>query len=87
VPSGGYLAVSPMGSDLMAAQTPREVDDAWKRTSRQRYTPRGRDQVARLFDGTDLAEPGLVRVGERRPEPGTGVARESVMWSAAGRKP
>ena len=33
---------------------------AWKRMSRRQYTPRGRGQVARFFDGTDLVEPGLV---------------------------
>jgi hypothetical protein len=43
--------------------------------------------VARFFDGTDLVEPGLVRVEEWHPEPGTGVARKTIMWSAVGRKP
>jgi hypothetical protein len=86
VPSGSFLAISHMGSDLMAAQTLRELDEVWKRTSQQQYTPRGRDQMARFFDGTDLVKPGLVRVEEWHPEPGTGVARKSIMWSAVGRK-
>jgi hypothetical protein len=87
VPSGSYLAISHMGSDLMASETLREMDEVWKRTSQQQYTPRGREQVARFFDGTDLVEPGLVRVEEWHPEPGTGVARKTIMWSAVGRKP
>jgi hypothetical protein len=87
VPSGSYLALSHMGSDLMAPQTLREMDQIWKRSSQQQYTPRDRDQMARFFDGTDLVEPGLVRVEEWRPEPGTDVARKSIMWSAVGRKP
>jgi hypothetical protein len=75
-----------MGSDLMASETLQEMDEVWKRQSKQQYTPRSRDQVARFFDRTDLVEPGLVRVEEWRPEPGTGVARKSIMWSAIGRK-
>jgi hypothetical protein len=62
------------------------MDEVWKRSSNQQYTPRGRDRVARFFDGTDLVEPRLVRVEEWRPEPGTGVARKSIMWSGVGRK-
>ena len=30
---------------------------------------RSREQVARFFEGTDLVEPGLVRVEEWRPDP------------------
>jgi hypothetical protein len=87
VPSGSYLAISHMGSDLMASETLREMDEVWQRMSQQQYTPRGREQVARFFDGTDLVEPGLVRVEEWHPEPGTDVARKTIMWSAVGRKP
>jgi hypothetical protein len=86
VPPGSYLAISHMGSDLMAPETLREMEEIWKRTSQQQYTPRRREQVARFFDGTDLVAPGLVRVEEWRPEPGTGTARKSIMWSAVGRK-
>jgi hypothetical protein len=86
VPSGSYLAISHMGSDLMAAQALQEMNEVWKRQSQQQYTPRRRDQVARFFDGMDLVEPGLVRVEEWRPQPGTSVERKSIMWSAVGRK-
>jgi hypothetical protein len=87
VPSGSYLAISHMGSDLMPPETLREMDAVWKRTSQQQYTPRSRDQVARFFAGTDQVDPGVVRVEEWRPEPGTDVARQSIMWSAVGGKP
>ena len=87
VPPGSYLAISHMGSDLMAPETLREMDEIWKRTSQQQYMPRRREQVARFFDGTDVVAPGMVRVEEWRPEPGTGTARKSIMWSAVGRKP
>jgi S-adenosyl methyltransferase len=86
VPPGSYLAISHMGSDLMAAKTLREMDGVWKRMSQQQYTPRSRDEVARFFDAMDLVEPGLVRVEEWRPEPGTDATRKTIMWSAIGRK-
>jgi S-adenosyl methyltransferase len=86
VPSGSYLAISHMGSDLMASEALQEMNEVWKRQSQQQYTPRNRDQMARFFDGTDLVEPGLVRVEEWRPQPGTSAARKSIMWSAVGRK-
>ena len=87
MPSGSYLAISHMGSDLMAAQTIQEMDEVWKRSSQQQYTPRSRDQVARFFDGTDLVEPGLVRVEEWHPESGADGSRKTIMWSGAGRIP
>jgi len=86
VPSGSYLGISHMGSDLMSAETLREMTAVWKRTSQQQYTPRSRDQVARFFTGLDLVEPGLARVEQWRPEPETDVAHRSIMWSAVGRK-
>jgi hypothetical protein len=86
VPSGSYLAISHMGSDLIPSATLREMKDVAKRMSLQQYAYRSRDQVTRFFDGTDLAEPGLVPVHKWRPEPGTGDTRNSFNWSAVGRK-
>jgi hypothetical protein len=86
VPSGSYLAISHMGSELIAPQAQREMTDIGKRMSLQQYTSRNREQVTRFFDGTDLVEPGLVRVEEWRPEPGPGDPRKSYVWSAVGRK-
>jgi hypothetical protein len=86
VPPGSYLAISHMGSDLIASETLQEMKDVGKRMSQQQYTYRNRGQVARFFDSTDLVEPGLVPVHEWRPEPGTGDTRNSFIWSAVGRK-
>jgi hypothetical protein len=85
VPPGSYLAISHMGSDLMAPETLQATDEVWKNRSQQQYTPRTRAQVARFFDGTDLVDPGLVPVEEWRPRPETDAHR-SIMWSALGRK-
>ena len=87
VPSGSYLAVSHMGSDLIPPQTQQEMSDIGSRMSQQQMSNRSREEVARFFAGTDLVEPGLVRVEEWRPEPGgTGVTGTSALWGAVGRK-
>jgi S-adenosyl methyltransferase len=52
----------------------------------QPLTPRSREQVARFFTGTDLVEPGLVRVEEWRQEPAAGDTARSSLWSGVGRK-
>jgi hypothetical protein len=86
VPSGSYLAVSHMGSDLISWQRQQEMRDIGSRMSQQQFSYRTREQVARFFAGTDLVEPGLVRVEEWRPDPGTGDAGKSSLWCAVGRK-
>ncbi|HZC60816.1 MAG TPA: SAM-dependent methyltransferase, partial [Streptosporangiaceae bacterium] len=45
---------------------------------------RTREQVARFFAGTDLVDPGLVRVEEWRPD--TADGRKFAGWAALGRK-
>jgi hypothetical protein len=87
VPPGSYLAISHMGSDLIASETLQEMKDIGNRMGQQQYPARGRDQVARFFEGTDLVEPGLVRVEEWRPEPGSDDTHRTFLWSAVGHKP
>jgi hypothetical protein len=57
-----------------------------KQMMRQRYTPRSREQVARLFAGMDLVEPGLVPVEEWRAEPDTVDEGQSAIYGAVGRR-
>jgi hypothetical protein len=45
-----------------------------------------REQVARFFEGTELVEPGLVRVEEWRPDPVASGAGRSPLWCGVGRK-
>ena len=47
---------------------------------------RSRQEVARFFTGTDLVEPGLVRVEEWRPDPTTDRSAKSSLWGGVGRK-
>ena len=86
VPPGSYLALSHLGPEFFDPDTLREAQDVSGRRIQQQMTWRDREQVARFFEGTDLVEPGLVRVEEWRPEPGTGGTDRSPLWCAVGRK-
>jgi hypothetical protein len=86
VPSGSYLAVYHLASDLDPA-LPVAVD-WWNRLSAQRITPRSRAEMLDLTSGLDLVEPGLVPVSEWRPspaEPGSGHA--APVYGMVARKP
>jgi hypothetical protein len=85
VPSGSYLALSHIGPEFLSPDALAETQNMSGRIQ-QRITWRSREQVARFFEGTDLVEPGLVRVEEWRPEPGTSETEGSPLWSAVGRK-
>jgi S-adenosyl methyltransferase len=86
VPSGSYLAISHMASDLLDPETRQDLEGVADRMVQQEFKYRSREQVARFFEGADLVEPGIVRVEEWRPEPGTGAAGKSAGWGAVGRK-
>ena len=86
VPAGSYLVLSHAGADLLDRGKQEELKDVADRMIQNQITYRDREQVARFFDGTDLVAPGLVRVEEWRPAPGTGEAARSSLWCAAGRK-
>ncbi len=84
VPSGSYLAISHLGSDLIARETIDALTDV---PVQQEITHRTREEVARFFAGTDLVEPGLVQVEEwrRAPHPADDTV-PSTLWCAVARK-
>ena len=86
VPPGSYLALSHVGSDLLSPETRQGLEGVTDRMMQQGITYRTREQVARFFDGTDIADPGLVRVEEWRPAGATADAERSSFWCAVGRK-
>jgi hypothetical protein len=86
VPPGSYLAISHGASDLFSREALEDITDVMDRKMQQKIVPRTREQVARFFEGTDLVEPGLVRVEEWRPEPGAYWPNKSALWCAVGRK-
>jgi hypothetical protein len=86
VPSGSYLAISQGGSDLLDSERLDGIKDVANRTMQQKISYRSHEQIARFFEGTDLVPPGLVRVEEWRPDPGTGEVPKTSAWCAVGRK-
>lgn len=86
VPSGSYLALSQVASDIEAEQ----MADAAKRYDRLAYETqrhRSRAEVARFFDGLELTEPGLVPVQQWRPRSEIEAMQRSAMWGGVARKP
>jgi hypothetical protein len=86
LPPGSYLAVSHLGSDLLDREARQGFEDIVNRTAQQQYIGRSREQMTRFFAGTDLVEPGLVRVEEWRPDPDPGETGRSTLWCALGQK-
>ncbi len=86
VPSGSYLALTHLASDLLDQETQDGLEDVQGQMMRKQFTSRNREQVARFFKGMDLVEPGLVPVEEWRPDPKTSGTGRSSLWCAAGRK-
>jgi hypothetical protein len=43
--------------------------------------------VAQFFDGLDLAQPGVVKVTEWRPQSGLEAKGPTSLWGGVGRKP
>lgn len=86
VPSGSYLALTHMASDILDQETQDSLDGVGAQVLPQQFPSRNREQVARFFEGMDLVEPGLVRVEEWRPGPGPNGTGRSSLWCAVGRK-
>jgi hypothetical protein len=87
LPSGSYLALSHLGSDLLDQEARQGFDNIVRRSAQQQYIGRNREEMARFFTGMDLIEPGLVRVEEWNPDPDPGETGRSTLWCALGRKP
>jgi SAM-dependent methyltransferase len=83
---GSHLALSHLGREFVPPETLEEVEGVSSRMIQGQFAWRSREQVARFFAGMDLVAPGLVRVEEWRPEPGSGEEGESPLWGAVARK-
>ena len=85
VPSGSYLAMSHIASDINVAA----VSEAGSRVSeliQQKQTYRTHDEVLRFFDGLDLAEPGLAKIQEWQPDSELEAKAPAALWGGVGRK-
>ena len=82
VPSGSYMAMVDSN-----ARTPEVVEAAriWNQSANPQYHLRSTARLARLFDGLDLVEPGLVTVTQWRPD--TEMTDEIDPYGGVARKP
>ena len=85
VPSGSYLALSQVASDIQAAQM-AEAARRYNRLAHENQRHRNRAEVTRFFDGLSLVEPGLVPVQEWRPATAAEAGARSAMWGGVARK-
>ena len=83
VPSGSYLALSHLPSDLEADKL-AESRNRVNRISHQQYTHRTHAEVLRFFDGLEMVEPGLVEL--RKWRPAVESSRVTPGWCGLGRK-
>jgi SAM-dependent methyltransferase len=86
VPSGSYLALSHMASDIVPERT-SDIRERLNRALPEQHTFRTRDQVCALFTGLDLVEPGIVRIPEWRPESPQDTSNPAPQWGGVARKP
>ncbi|PZG18141.1 S-adenosyl methyltransferase [Micromonospora craterilacus] len=85
LPSGSYLAMYD-GSDTSEAVT--EAVRIWNISANPKYHLRSPERIARLFQGLDLIEPGVVSVTRWRPAGGSDTLPAEIdQYCAVGRKP
>jgi hypothetical protein len=81
---GSYLAISHLASDVHADEM-SETFKALSARMAENVTLRSHDEVAALFGGLELVEPGVVQAAQWRPDPGAAVLSSQV-WLGVGRK-
>jgi O-methyltransferase involved in polyketide biosynthesis len=86
VPSGSYLVVS----HTITSPTTKAMDAAvafWNEHGTPKLTQRTPEKVARLFDGLEVLEPGVVSCSRWRPEATPfGEPAEVALYGGVGRK-
>jgi hypothetical protein len=88
LPGGSYLAISHLESDVDPERTARVQETFNARTGPGvRMTTRSRAQVARFFDGLEVAEPGLVPASQWRADRKVAPGTPRGVWCAVARKP
>jgi hypothetical protein len=69
LPAGSYLVVSHWAKDEDDRDSVAKVTNAARELSRHQYTARSEAEIARFFDGLELAAPGLISAQNWRPAP------------------
>jgi S-adenosyl methyltransferase len=86
LPSGSFLVLSHLASDIRAAQMAEMTSRVNERMSGPKATMRDRAAVTRFFDGLELLEPGVVQPQQWRPEPTVPSQDQVTVWCGVARK-
>jgi hypothetical protein len=86
VPSGSYLAVSHLSSDIMASAARAEAHDRLRQLMHEKQTLRNREEVALFFTGLEMVEPGLVPIPQWRPANEAEAKSPTALWGGVARK-
>jgi S-adenosyl methyltransferase len=86
VPSGSYLAISHLSSDIAATAARTEAHDRLRELMHEKQTLRSKEEVSSFFTGLEMVEPGLVRIPEWRPENEADAKSPSALWGGVARK-
>ena len=85
LPSGSYLVISHPASDIDVVGIQNLAYQLHELLPME-LKFRSRAEVAALFDGLELVEPGLVRVPEWRPDSDADGANPATVWGGVARK-
>ena len=83
---GSFVTISHPASDIDAEQM-AEMARRLNQSVAEKSTHRDRAGVARLFDGLELVEPGVIRAAEWRPDSDLEAASPAALWAGVARKP
>jgi hypothetical protein len=85
VPSGSYLAISHPANDINSPGV-RRLASRLNELMPMKLRFRSRAEVAALFGGLELVEPGLVRGPEWRPDRDADLGNPAAVWAGVARK-
>jgi hypothetical protein len=85
LPSGSYLAISHPASDIDIVGI-RNLAHQLHELMPMELRFRSRAEVAALFDGLELVEPGVVRIPKWRPDSDSDLANPATVWGGLARK-
>ncbi|MEZ3177293.1 SAM-dependent methyltransferase [Streptomyces pimonensis] len=84
LPSGSHLVIS---DSTATSEGMIAASEAYNSSGAVPYHVRGVDEIAGFFDGLELAEPGVVRVPQWRPDTDDDTAATVDAYCGVGRKP
>jgi SAM-dependent methyltransferase len=85
VPPGSYLAISHPANDINSPGV-RKLASRLNELMPMKLRFRSQAEVAALFDGLELVEPGVVRIPKWRPDSDADLANPATVWGGVARK-